>query len=119
LSDRDPEQELEQLKNALDVVHWYCFQINVKLTRAQMSRTKAINDQEKIKMDLTDSDGSARVALIGIENSIEAWSMLLHHLPNQEAILLEILSILQRLLRMTENEFPVARTFFRPGLDGA
>ncbi|MEO5906206.1 MAG: hypothetical protein ABIQ11_05740 [Saprospiraceae bacterium] len=117
LPDRDPRQELAELKNALDVVHWYYFQINVKLVRAQMSRNSEADDDEDDPSS-KDSDGSAKVALIGMENSIGAWGLLLQHFPEQEESILKILSILTRLRQMTEAEFPDARKFHRLGLDG-
>ena len=117
LPDRNPEQELADLKNALDVVHWYYFQINVKLVRAQASRIRQTEWEDEEAPAQKDSDGSAKVALIGIERSIGAWGMLLHHFPDQENSILHLLSILERLLHMTETEFPDARGFFRNGLD--
>ena len=117
LPGRDPNRELEELKNAMDVVHWYCFQINVKLTRALMSRSSHVEFEDEDEPFPKSSDGSAKVALIGIERSIGAWGVLLQHFPEQEGSILRVLSILSRLLRMTEAEFPDARGFHRPGLD--
>ena len=144
LPGRDPERELEELKNALDVISWYQFQIHVKLVRAQSSLFDEIlvadvdeedeNDEadeayerdeeyeDDIKVDegdhyLRDSDGSAKVALIGMDNSIQSWQTLLRHFPDQESAILEVLSILQQLVRMTEETFPEARNVKRPGLD--
>lgn len=119
LPDRDPEQEVRDIKDAIEVINWYHFQINVKLSRAQMSRWD--NDEDFVDDDgkpyPKDSDGSAKVALIGIERSIGAWGLLLRQFPDQEESILKFLSMLMRLLRMTEAEFPDARSFCRPGLD--
>lgn len=116
LPDRNPEQELKDLKNALDVVHWYYFQINVKLVRAQKSRIAVAEDPVFDEPMPKDSDGSAKVALIGIDRSIGAWRFLLPYFPAREETILN-LSILNRLRNLTEKEFPEARNFFRPGLD--
>jgi len=67
--------------------------------------------------DKQDSDGSAKVALIGIDRSIAAWGKLLSYFPEQEDELLDILVHLEKLRRTTENEFPDARAFIRPGFD--
>ncbi len=118
LPGRNPEQEIVEIKNALDVVHWYYFQINVKLARAQSSRIRNRDwDDEEAEPMQKDSDGSAKVALIGIERSIGALGILLQHLPDQEESILHLLSILDRLRNMTDAEFPEARKFYRKGLD--
>ena len=136
---RDPEKELEELKSALDVISWYQFQIHVKLVRAQTSKfddmlfTDADAEDEYDEADgeyegddeyleeshpyINDSDGSAKVALIGMDHSIQSWQTLLQHFPDQESGILEVLSILQQLVRMTEETFPEARNVKRPGLD--
>jgi len=117
LPNRNPEREIEELKNAMDVIHWYQFQIAVKLVRAQTSRMRQIDLEYDEEPSLKDSDGSAKVALIGIDRSIGAWGIMLQALPNQEEKILELLKILDRLRRMTEEEFPNARSFIRSGLD--
>lgn len=116
LPDRNPEQEALALKDALEVIPYYMTQIHVKLVRAQSGRDEddawfEENDFPK------DSDGSARVALIGIDNSITAWGTFLPHLPDQEETILSILSKLEHLRKLVESSFPKARSFKRPGLD--
>jgi hypothetical protein len=83
-----------------------------------MSRSSGLELIEEDEDQPKSCDGSAKVALIGIERSIGAWGLLLQHFPDQEDTILDLLSILQKLLRMTEAEFPMARMFYRPGLDG-
>lgn len=64
-----------------------------------------------------DAEGSAKVALIGIDNSLEAWKRLRSHLPEQADPLLDTLAHLDRLRRSIESRFPHARAFKRPGFD--
>ena len=64
-----------------------------------------------------DSDGSAKVALIGIDRSISAWGIMLRYFPACEDELLKILVVLEKLRKKVEKEFPDARSFFRPGFD--
>ena len=116
LADRNPEQEALALKDALEVIPYYLHQIYVKLMRAQEGREEddawfEENDFPK------DSDGSAKVALIGIDSSIVAWGTMLQHLPQQEDQILPILSRLEHLRKLVETSFPAARSFKRPGLD--
>ncbi len=118
LPDRDPASETEEIKNAMDVIHWYQAQIMVKLVRAQTPGMRQMdwdqNDGDHLR---NDADGSAKVALIGIDRSIGAWGILLQSLPDQEENILNLLTTLERLRRLTEETFPNARNFKRPGLN--
>jgi hypothetical protein len=71
----------------------------------------------ELEYNLDDANGSAKVAIIGIERSIAAWSGFLPHFPDQENSILDLLVILKRLLMQVENAFPNARAFLRPGFD--
>jgi hypothetical protein len=134
--------EVADLNDAVEVIRWYQYQIQVKLMRAISSRLNEddsefewvetdeqwkaeleqredIGDETEMEMepDQKDSDGSAKVSLIGIDRSIAAWSRLLAAFPEQEDNLLAILVQLERLRRATERRFPDARAFRRPGFD--
>ncbi len=116
---------------AVEVIRWYEFQIGVKLTRAVSGLTVEA-DESWLNFDegwqdsdtvvhanarQQDSAGSARVALIGIERSIGAWTVLRDALPDLDTYIVAFLSRLTRLRRQTDDLFPKARTFHRPGLD--
>jgi hypothetical protein len=80
------------------VIAWHHFQINVKLARATHGRFEAVDEAEERgevwdtgaawededaddEVDLeaihiSDANGSAKVALLGIERSIGAWTIL-------------------------------------------
>jgi hypothetical protein len=116
LPDRNPEQEALALKDALEVIPYYMTQIHVKLVRAQSNRGEDDAWFEENNFP-KDSDGSAKVALIGIDSSIKAWSTILTHLPEQEDSILPLLSKLENLRSLVETSFPKARAFKRPGLD--
>src|SRR5262249_53794163 len=64
-----------------------------------------------------DSNGSAKVALIAIDRSIAAWGRLSSLLPEKAGGIMPILSHLEALRRQTEQTFPHARDFIRPGFD--
>jgi hypothetical protein len=103
------------LEDAFQVVRWYQHQIYVKLMRAVRGsleeRTELPDEFQK------DSDGSAKVALIGIDRSIAAWGQIKGHLPMWEKAVGQILVHLERLCRQVEKAFPSARSFIRPGFD--
>jgi hypothetical protein len=68
----NPASEAARLKDAAEVVQYYQHQIWVKLMRAVGSLLE--EESEALDEYPKDSDGSAKVALIGIDRSISAWS---------------------------------------------
>ncbi len=117
LADPSQEQEATQLWDALEVVRWYQYQIPVKLARAVASREKAgPADDHFCRFD---ADGSAKVALIAMDRSLASWCVLRKALPALEPhdSVLDLLLTLDRLRGWTQQSFPDARSFIRPGLD--
>jgi len=104
----EPEEYLIKLEDALEVIRFYHFQIQVKIMRALSSKLE--DDQYKPpKGYISDSDGSVAVSLMGIERSMAAWSFLLEQLPKLEDEILECLSILKILESGLLKTFPDAR----------
>ena len=64
-----------------------------------------------------DSDGSAKVSLIGIDCSMAAWGELRNVFPIQGKETLDMLVHLDGLRKRVEKAFPDAREFIRPGFD--
>jgi hypothetical protein len=115
----DTAREAAAIQEAVKVIQWYNFQIHVKLMRALQGRRQEQRDMElcgEFSKD-KDSDGSAKVALIGIDRSMAAWATLHKHFPEEEDSILKFLVHLERLRRHSEKEFPNARAFVRPGFD--
>ena len=102
----------QTLEEAREVVQWYQYQIAVKTIRALSGRKEELGDELP-----KDSDGSAKVALIGIDRSIAAWRMMQLSLPEREQSIVPLILQLDRLRRRLENSFPEARDFVRPGFD--
>ena len=108
-------EEDADLEDAVQVIRWYQHQIHVKLMRAVRGE---MEETPEILADFPkDSDGSAKVALIGIDRSMSAWDKLLKIFPEQETDILNVLFHLERLRRNVERTFPNARAFVRPGFD--
>lgn len=133
--------------DALDVIEWYSLQIGVKLTRAASNHFDLndddgdadyfedeadaaplceYEDDEPWEDDMTqalreagqsDRDGSAKVALIGIERSLGALTVLRRELPAEETGIRDLLQQLTGLRVALDRRFPGARTFIRPGFD--
>ena len=103
------------LKEVLEVISYYKYAITVKFLRAIKSR----DNEAKIGLEdiLKDSDGSAKIALIETDRSINAWSELLKYFAGQKRDILKIINYLQQIRELAEKEFPNARSFVRPGFD--
>ena len=109
------EEETVTLVDSVEVIRWYQHQIYVKLQRALHS---VGNEEFEILNGFPkDSDGSAKVALIGMDRSISAWGKMIKYFPHLEDNILGMIAHLERLRRRTENEFRAARAFVRPGFD--
>ncbi len=109
------QEDTDLLKDSVEVIRWYQHQIYVKLRRALSS---AQDEQNEDWDDFPkDSDGSAKVALIGIDRSISAWGKVLEYFPWQKKTLINLIASLKRLCQMVEKDFPDARSFVRPGFD--
>lgn len=113
----DPDLEADTINDAVEVIHWYSPQVFVKLMRAtsgKMAEAIDLGDDEDFPRD---SDGSAKVALIGIDRSIAAWGTLYKAFPSRQNDIIDMLVHLDRLRRASEQAFPHARAFVRPGFD--
>ena len=102
-------------EEALEVIRWYQYFIAAKVMRA--IRGKMEEEEERCDEFASDSDGSAKIALIAIDRSIGAWVVIPHYNHLVAESVLEIISFLDRLRQAVEETFPRARSFLRPGFD--
>jgi hypothetical protein len=109
----EAKAEMETLSNCLEIVQWYLFQIQVKFMRAM----PVMPHEEGDKIFTSDSNGSAKVALIAVERCIMAWQKILQLLPDEEDAVIQLLALLQKIQALGDKAFPNARKFIRPGLD--
>jgi hypothetical protein len=103
-------------KECIDVVRWYHTIIPSKIHRAVMeihdtSRWDEGPEEQQLH------NGSAKVALISIERSIQAWGGLMHVMHEEEDAIIRLLAMLQKLQRLMVQKFPLAEKFKRPGFD--
>ncbi|MDJ0595675.1 MAG: hypothetical protein QNJ72_37780 [Pleurocapsa sp. MO_226.B13] len=103
------------LQEVVEVINYYQYAIAVKLSRAIDSRDR----EAKIGLEAIskDSDGSAKIALVEIDRSINAWSELLKSFEAERKDIFKIINYLQQIREIAETEFPNARSFVRPGFD--
>jgi hypothetical protein len=111
----DPEADARRLVDATEIIRWYQHQIAVKIMRA--ASWAGEEGEIDFQSGHSDADGSAKVALIGMDRSLAAWSELLRQIPDDEDRILPLLAALGRLRRDVEAAFPGARAFIRPGFD--
>jgi len=111
--------EDDDMQEALEVVRWYQHQIYVKLIRALSGRMEEASAATQGPDEYAkDSDGSIKVALIGIDRSIAAWGIISNSFPSfKRQSIRSIIMHLDKLRRRIEKDFPDARGFIRPGFD--
>lgn len=127
------EEDID-VSDAIEVVRWYQFFIPSKIFRALIGferQTSAgepapdnfgqpaasAEDEALMEISGNHSDGSAKIALIAIDRSLNAWRILQLSLPEKTDSILPMLVKLDRLRQATEAVFPRARDFIRPGFD--
>jgi hypothetical protein len=107
------EQQLVSFQDAIDVIRWYSLFIAVKIHRAHLE----LHDFDDEELDRYDKNGSAKIALIAISRSLEAFSFLYNHIPEQEDDIIAYLADLSRIQKQINVSFPDAMKFKRRGFD--
>lgn len=103
-----------QLLDALDVIRWYSTLIGAKASRAIMGLEDKAPDGSPFQ---TDANGSAKVAMIGIDRSLGAWEIVREHFPEKTDELLDLFIKLRSIRQEMERLFPQWSHFQRPGFD--
>jgi hemerythrin-like domain-containing protein len=107
---------MADIGTCLDILQWYLYFIQSKLTRALHGKLEGEEWEEKNGFP-KDSDGSAKIALVAIDKNMSAWAQLYKILPSSQDKSLEALSLLEQLKNKILLEFPEAMQFKRPGFD--
>lgn len=102
--------------DAVETIQWFASMIISKIFRAVCGHAEG--GWETDNSVQTDFNGSAKIALIGIEESRRAWEVLMEAgkatadgVPAQAARILDELAVALR------ERFPQAMEFVRPGFD--
>jgi hypothetical protein len=108
------------VRDALAIVQWDLLLIGAKLHRALDGRDRRRTDPEDADdwdddPIQTDWNGSAKVALLSIARSQDAWRTLQHAVPGGTTGV--VADTLARLRTAADREFPDAMRFKRPGFD--
>jgi hypothetical protein len=107
------ESDLRSAEEALEVIQWYLFFIPVKIKRALHDQMDGFWDQypDEERSDL----GTAKIAAIAVDRSLEAWELLYKLFPKEE--LLAVLDLLKKMREGLIEVFPNYPKFIRPGFD--
>lgn len=110
----EENEKNEPLEEALKIIDWYQKLIRIKIQ-------KALYDYHFHSIEISNTapnyNGSAKMALIGMERSIENWKIIQPLCPAYQKDISHLLVMLEQLRCDTDKFFPKARTFVRPGLD--
>lgn len=116
ISTKNALAEAELIKDCLSVITWYETFISAKIMRA-ISGKASDDDWAKENGFPNDYDGSAKIAIISLDRSMQAWSNLYERMPNEEDHILNMLARLEKMKKLMLREFPEAMAFKRPGFD--
>jgi hypothetical protein len=102
-----------------EIFGWYHTFIGAKVSRAVGGRLDAsrYTDEEDREFGEYDMNGSAKVAMISIERSINALNNLYDLLPEFSGEIAELLVKTGKLRNGMESAFPGYKNFKRPGFD--
>ena len=104
------------IEEAIEVIRWYQYFIGAKVMRAVRGNIE--EKEERCDEFPSDSDGSAKIALIAIDRSIAAWAVIQHYIADGDREVIDVIAFLDGLRQAAEETFPQARSFIRPGFDG-
>jgi hypothetical protein len=113
------DPNFKMLHDNSEVISWFHSFINVKLKRALWSKNEMEkeDDEELKEISKHDMDGTAKIAVISINRSINALNNLYNMLPEFSTEISELLVLLGKVLNLAETEFPDYSKFIRPGFD--
>lgn len=104
-----------KLVDALAYIVWNMHFIRAKVSRAVSGKNEGCEAWEDPVQN--DFNGSAKIAMIAIKQSITAWEIYRAYFVDQTDEILDFLVALQRLYVGMKKEFPNAHKFIRPGFD--
>jgi hypothetical protein len=103
------------IEEAVEVIRWYQYFIDAKVMRAVRGCVE--EKEEECEEFPSDSDGSAKIALLAIDRSIAAWAVIQHYIAGGDKDVINIIAFLDGLRQAVEETFPNGRSFIRPGFD--
>ncbi len=106
-----------RMMDAWEVVQWYSVFISAKVHRAHFEIDERVNDPEDEYNEFSDNLGSAKIAVIAIDRSMNALSLFYSEMKEEEDNILKFLVQLSSIKKEMLATFPGAMAFKRPGFD--
>jgi hypothetical protein len=105
------------LVEAVETIEWFSSMISSKLYRAICGQAEGWEGREEAQ---TDFNGSAKIALIGINESRGAWAVLMEAgRATADGVPARAVGMLEELDAAVRERFPRVMEFIRPGFDEA
>lgn len=99
-------QERSALAEAIEVILWYQHLIFVKASRAIGGMENMHEIEAWGSVTQSDSNGSAKVSMIGAERSLGAWEIVRRHWPEQQQEILDFMRQINGFRHRLETIFP-------------
>ena len=103
--------------DAWEVVQWYSVFISAKVRRAHFDLDERVAEEDDVYDLMSDNLGSAKIAIIAIDRSMDALSAMYSVMPEDEDDYLSFLSLLSKIKKLMLDIFPDVMSFKRPGFD--
>jgi|JI7StandDraft_1071085.scaffolds.fasta_scaffold03288_7 hypothetical protein len=107
-------ESLGFLHEALQTIRWFQHLIGAKIHRSlsqiHFDKNFAIEQQ-------SDGNGSAKIAMIGLQKSADAWKFVEGFFPEKQLEVQQILRVLAETKQQLEKNYPDWDKFHRPGFD--
>jgi len=116
-SEEEAEKSVLSFKDGVEIISWYQYMVYIKCNRSIRDGQMDDGLDDDLPEEEKTYNGSAKIASIAIDRSIQSWALLLEFLPDQESSILDILSLLQQIKKLLHATFPHAESFIRPGFD--
>ncbi|PZX56485.1 hypothetical protein [Algoriphagus chordae] len=111
----EAEAKKAKVEEALEVIQWYLFFIHVKSKRVLHDLADDI--WEEYPESEKSCNGSAKIAMISIERSMQAWKILFDLLESEQDSILNLLVLLEKSRKLMVALVPNYAQFIRPGFD--
>lgn len=103
------------LAEAVETIEWFSSVVSSKLYRAICGQAEGWEGPDEIQ---TDFNGSAKIALVGIDESRRAWAVLMEAgRATADGVPAQAIRILAELEAGVRDRFPRVMEFVRPGFD--
>jgi hypothetical protein len=105
----------QSVSDAVATIQWFSLRVSSKIYRAVVGRIERWEPEEQVQ---TDINGSAKVALLSIAESRDAWGVLMEAgKATADGVPAQAVAMLDALDAAVRTRFPHAMAFVRPGFD--